>query len=43
MILEQTSADLGALRVEHDGTVLVGALLESLPEVVERVAVRLKC
>ena len=42
MVLQQSSADLWALGVEHDGASLVRALLQSLLEVRDRLAVRLK-
>ena len=40
-LLEHTSADLRALGVEHDGASLVGALLEGLSQVVNRLTVGL--
>jgi hypothetical protein len=42
VVHKQSSADLGALGVQHDGARLVRALLQSLLEVRDRLAVRLK-
>ena len=42
MVDEKTSADLGALGVEHDSAGLVRALLEGLSEVRDRFSVSLQ-
>ena len=41
MVLQEASADLGALSVKHDGAVFVGPLLEGVAEVGHRATVGL--
>ena len=42
VVLQEACTDLGTLSVEHDGTILVWALLQGLAQVCDAFAVRLK-